>query len=128
MANFTVRWATRSIQHDGKIIQAQIWDIRASRPAEKTLPTAPPVARPARVCARAAPGFRRFVAHTPPRAPARAAGGERHRAVNRSYYRGAVGVLLVGNKCDLKHLQAVLTDDAEAFAEQNNLVRAEIDL
>jgi len=30
-------------------------------------------------------------------------------------------VMLVGNKCDLKHLQAVLTDDAKAFAEQNNL-------
>ena len=29
--------------------------------------------------------------------------------------------MLVGNKCDLKHLQAVLTDDAKAFAEQNNL-------
>ena len=29
--------------------------------------------------------------------------------------------MLVGNKCDLKHLQAVLTDDAKSFAEQNNL-------
>jgi GTPase SAR1 family protein len=29
--------------------------------------------------------------------------------------------MLVGNKCDLKHLQAVLTDDAKSFAESNNL-------
>jgi len=33
----------------------------------------------------------------------------------------SIVVMLVGNKCDLKHLQAVLTDDAKAFAEQNNL-------
>ena len=26
--------------------------------------------------------------------------------------------MLVGNKCDLKHLQAVPTDDAKSFAEQ----------
>ena len=35
----------------------------------------------------------------------------------------SIVVMLVGNKCDLKHLQAVLTDDAKGFAEQNNLVR-----
>ena len=29
--------------------------------------------------------------------------------------------VVLGNKCDLKHLQAVLTDDAKQFAEQNNL-------
>ena len=29
--------------------------------------------------------------------------------------------MLVGNKCDLKHLQACATEDAKAFAEQNNL-------
>ena len=33
----------------------------------------------------------------------------------------SIVVMLVGNKCDLKHLQAVLTDDAKSFAEQNNL-------
>ena len=30
----------------------------------------------------------------------------------------SIVVMLVGNKCDLKHLQAVLTDDAKSFAEQ----------
>ena len=29
--------------------------------------------------------------------------------------------MVVGNKCDLKHLQAVITDDAKSFAEKNNL-------
>merc|ERR1740130_569824 len=33
----------------------------------------------------------------------------------------SIVVMLVGNKCDLKHLQAVLTDDSKSFAEQNNL-------
>tara|TARA_B100000524_G_scaffold205091_1_gene107091 strand:- start:282 stop:710 length:429 start_codon:yes stop_codon:yes gene_type:complete len=33
----------------------------------------------------------------------------------------SIVVMLVGNKCDLKHLQAVLTDDAKSFAESNNL-------
>jgi len=33
----------------------------------------------------------------------------------------SVPLILVGNKCDLKHLQAVITDDAKSFAEQNNL-------
>ena len=30
----------------------------------------------------------------------------------------SIVVMLVGNKCDLKHLQAVFTDDAKSFAEQ----------
>src|SRR5690606_25648966 len=31
-------------------------------------------------------------------------------------------IMLVGNKCDLKHLRAVQTDEAMAFAEKNNLM------
>ena len=30
-------------------------------------------------------------------------------------------VMLVGNKCDLRHLQAVPTEEARAYAEKNNL-------
>ena len=30
--------------------------------------------------------------------------------------------MLVGNKCDLKHLQAVNTEDAEEFAHQHDLI------
>uniref|UniRef100_K7FTH7 small monomeric GTPase n=1 Tax=Pelodiscus sinensis TaxID=13735 RepID=K7FTH7_PELSI len=107
-----VEFATRSIQVDGKTIKAQIWDT---------------------------------------------AGQERYRAITSacSYYRGAVGallvydiakhltyenverwlkelrdhadnnivIMLVGNKSDLRHLRAVPTDEARAFAgsEKNNL-------
>ena len=39
----------------------------------------------------------------------------------RDHAEANIVVMLVGNKCDLKHLQAVLTDDAKSFAEQNNL-------
>ena len=31
-------------------------------------------------------------------------------------------VMLVGNKCDLKHLRAVNTEDAEEFAQQHDLM------
>ena len=30
-------------------------------------------------------------------------------------------VMLVGNKCDLRHLRAVPTEEARAYAEKNNL-------
>lgn len=30
-------------------------------------------------------------------------------------------IMLVGNKCDLRHLRAVTTEEASAFAEKNNL-------
>ena len=33
----------------------------------------------------------------------------------------SIVVMLVGNKSDLKHLQAVLMEDAKTFAEQNKL-------
>ena len=32
-----------------------------------------------------------------------------------------VVIMLVGNKSDLRHLRAVPTDEAKAFAEKNNL-------
>lgn len=34
-------------------------------------------------------------------------------------------VMLVGNKCDLRHLQAISTADGEIFAQENNLLFAE---
>eukprot|EP00898_Chlorokybus_atmophyticus_P005408 jgi/Chlat1/5869/Chrsp4S06379 len=97
-----VEFATRSIQLDGKTIKAQIWDT---------------------------------------------AGQERYRALAHVYYRGAIGallvydvtrrdtyehevrnladpsvvVMLVGNKTDLRHLRAVPTKEAAAFAESMGL-------
>ncbi|CAH8558824.1 unnamed protein product [Schistosoma turkestanicum] len=99
-----VDFATKNVKIDGKVVKAQIWDT---------------------------------------------AGQERYRAITSTYYRGAVGallvydiskphtffnldkwleelkeyasddivVMLVGNKCDLKHLRCVLTEDARKFAE-----------
>ncbi|KHN88530.1 Ras-related protein Rab-11A [Toxocara canis] len=92
-----VEFATRSIQVEGKTVKAQIWDT---------------------------------------------AGQERYRAITSAYYRGAVGallvydiakhelrdhadqnivIMLVGNKSDLRHLRAVPTDEAKAYAEKNQL-------
>ncbi|KAH9678763.1 ras-related protein RABA4d [Citrus sinensis] len=66
------------------------------------------------------------------------AGQERYRAVTSAYYRGAVGamlvydmtkghadknivIMLIGNKCDLGSLRAVPTEDAQEFAQRENL-------
>jgi GTPase SAR1 family protein len=156
-----VEFATRSIQHDGKIIKAQIWDTGARAgsvrvrvkvtgqgrgregPESGPHPTPPTEAQRTPLGTRARLG-------SPPSPLCAAAGQERYRAITSAYYRGAVGallvydiskrltfenverwlkelrthadpsivVMLVGNKCDLKHLQAVLTDDAKSFAEQ----------
>ncbi|KAF8763359.1 Ras-related protein Rab-11B like protein [Argiope bruennichi] len=100
-----VEFATRSIQVDGKTVKAQIWDT---------------------------------------------AGQERYRAITSAGHGGAllvydiakhltyenverwlkelqdhadqnIVIMLVGNKSDLRHLRAVPTDEARAFAEKNNL-------
>ena len=176
-----VEFATRSIQHDGKIIKAQIWDtgararsvrvrVRVSgqgrgrgRGSERAKPcphpASPTEAQRTPLGTRGCPAHPPLPGdHLPPAAQPRrspspfcgAAGQERYRAITSAYYRGAVGallvydiskrltfenverwlkelrthadpsivVMLVGNKCDLKHLQAVLTDDAKSFAEQ----------
>ncbi|KAH9763864.1 ras-related protein RABA1f [Citrus sinensis] len=87
-----VEFATRSIRVEDKIVKAQIWDT---------------------------------------------AGQERYRAITSAYYRGAVGALLVYDvtrhvtfenverwlkelRADLRHLRAVSTEDAKAFAEREN--------
>lgn len=33
----------------------------------------------------------------------------------------SIVVMLVGNKCDLKHLRAIVTEDAKKFADENSL-------
>ncbi|CAN1278267.1 Ras-related protein RABA4d [Linum perenne] len=54
------------------------------------------------------------------------AGQERYRAVTSAYYRGAVGAMLVydmtkRNKSDLGSLRAVPQEDAQEFAQRENL-------
>ncbi|KAE8679088.1 Ras-related protein RABA1i [Hibiscus syriacus] len=52
----------------------------------------------------------------------------RYQAITSAFYRGAVGALLVYDvtrhvtfeNADLRHLRAVSTDDAKAFAEREN--------
>jgi len=39
----------------------------------------------------------------------------------RDHAEANIVVMLVGNKCDLRHLRAVETDEAMAFSEQHNL-------
>ena len=103
-----VEFATRTVSMEGKTIKAQIWDTA---------------------------GQERYRAITS--AYYRGAVGallvydiskkltfenvERWLKELRTHADPSIVVMLVGNKCDLKHLQAVLTDDAKSFAEQNNL-------
>ena len=182
-----VEFATRSIQHDGKIIKAQIWDtagqeryraitsayyrgavgallvydiskrltfenverwlkeLRCAAPAADTQRArrarclslaaprarararAPPIARrPACLCRAnshdAAAQPRAAGPGLPPPGPLCAGlAADASAAPRRTHADPSIVVMLVGNKCDLKHLQACATEDAKAFAEQNNL-------
>jgi Ras-related protein Rab-11A len=103
-----VEFATKSIQAEGKTIKAQIWDTA---------------------------GQERYRAITS--AYYRGAVGallvydiskhstfenvERWLKELRDHAEANIVVMLVGNKSDLKHLRAVETDEAMAFAEQHNL-------
>ena len=66
---------------------------------------------------------RRHEPRTPPRGasthgcPARAAPAQELR----TYADSSIVAMLVGNKCDLKHMQAVDVEDAKDFAEDNTL-------
>jgi len=103
-----VEFATRSIQHDGKIIKAQIWDT-AGQERYRAITSA---------YYRGAVGAL-LVYDISKRLTFENV--ERWLKELRTHADPSIVVMLVGNKCDLKHLQAVLTDDAKTFAEQNNL-------
>ncbi|CAM9995862.1 ras-related protein Rab-11A-like [Lampetra fluviatilis] len=103
-----VEFATRSIQVDGKVIKAQIWDTA---------------------------GQERYRAITS--AYYRGAYGallvydiakhltyenvERWLKELRDHADSNIVIMLVGNKSDLRHLRAVTTDEAKAFAENHGL-------
>ena len=103
-----VEFATRSIQHDGKVIKAQIWDT-AGQERYRAITSA---------YYRGAVGAL-IVYDITKRLTFENV--ERWLKELRTHADPSIVVMVVGNKCDLKHLQAVLTDDAKAFAEQNNL-------
>ena len=103
-----VEFATRSIQHDGKVIKAQIWDT-AGQERYRAITSA---------YYRGAVGAL-IVYDITKRLTFENV--ERWLKERRTHADPSIVVMVVGNKCDLKHLQAVLTDDAKAFAEQNNL-------
>ncbi|EJD06273.1 ras-domain-containing protein [Fomitiporia mediterranea MF3/22] len=103
-----VEFATRTVQVDGKTVKAQIWDTA---------------------------GQERYRAITS--AYYRGAVGallvydiakqstfdnvQRWLKELRDHADSNIVIMLVGNKSDLKHLRAVLTDVAQSFAEENNL-------
>jgi len=103
-----VEFATRSIQHDGKVIKAQIWDT-AGQERYRAITSA---------YYRGAVGAL-LVYDISKRLTFENV--ERWLKELRTHADPSIVVMLVGNKCDLKHLQAVHTDDAKSFAEQNNL-------
>jgi len=107
-----VEFATRSISHDGKIIKAQIWDT-AGQERYRAITSA---------YYRGAVGAL-LVYDISKRLTFENV--ERWLKELRTHADPSIVVMLVGNKCDLKHLQAVITDDAKSFAEQNNLAFVE---
>jgi len=103
-----VEFSTKSIQHEGDTVTAQIWDT-AGQERFRAI---------ARAYYRNAVGAL-LVYDISRRSTFENAGqwlGEL-----RSHADANIKVLLVGNKSDLKHLRAVETDEAAAWAEQHNL-------
>jgi len=107
-ATIGVEFSTRQIEHDNKIIEAQVWDT-AGQERYKAITTA--YYRGAigallvyditnrssfQNCER---WLRELRAHTDP----------------------SMVAMLVGNKCDMRHRQQVDVEDAKDFAEDNNL-------
>ena len=103
-----VEFATRSIQHDGKIIKAQIWDT-AGQERYRAITAA---------YYRGAVGALLVYDITKRDSFENC---ERWLKELRTHGDAQVVAMLVGNKGDLKHLQAVDVEDAKDFAEDNNL-------
>ena len=106
-----VEFATRTVSMEGKTIKAQIWDT-AGQERYRAITSA---------YYRGAVGAL-LVYDISKRLTFENV--ERWLKELRTHADPSIVVMLVGNKCDLKHLQAVLTDDAKSFAEQNNLAGA----
>jgi len=103
-----VEFATRSIQVDGKTIKAQIWDT-AGQERYRAITSA--YYRGA-VGALLVYDIAKHLTYE---------NVERWLRELRDHADANIVIMLVGNKSDLRHLRAVPTDEAKAFAEKNNL-------
>uniref|UniRef100_A0A8C1A610 small monomeric GTPase n=1 Tax=Cyprinus carpio carpio TaxID=630221 RepID=A0A8C1A610_CYPCA len=103
-----VEFATRSIQVDGKTIKAQIWDT-AGQERYRAITSA--YYRGA-VGALLVYDIAKHLTYE---------NVERWLKELRDHADNNIVIMLVGNKSDLRHLRAVPTDEARAFAEKNSL-------
>ncbi|VDN09322.1 unnamed protein product [Dibothriocephalus latus] len=103
-----VEFATRSINVDGKIIKAQIWDT-AGQERYRAITSA--YYRGA-VGALLVYDISRYQTYENVEAWLREL---------RDHADSNIVTMLVGNKCDLRHLRTVPTNEAKAFAESHNL-------
>jgi len=103
-----VEFATRSIQVDGKTIKAQIWDT-AGQERYRAITSA--YYRGA-VGALLVYDIAKHLTYE---------NVERWLKELRDHADQNIVIMLVGNKSDLRHLRAVPTDEARAFAEKNSL-------
>jgi len=103
-----VEFATRSIQVDNKTIKAQIWDT-AGQERYRAITSA--YYRGA-VGALLVYDIAKHITYE---------NTEKWLRELRDHADSNIVIMLVGNKSDLRHLRAVPTDEAKAFAERNNL-------
>ncbi|KAK3703761.1 hypothetical protein QZH41_008440 [Actinostola sp. cb2023] len=103
-----VEFATRSIQVDGKVIKAQVWDT-AGQERYRAITSA---------YYRGAVGAVLVYDLTKQKTFQDV---ERWLMEVREHADPSIVIMLVGNKCDLRHLRAILTEDAKKFAEEKDL-------
>jgi small GTP-binding protein len=103
-----VEFATRSIQTDGKTIKAQIWDT-AGQERYRAITSA--YYRGA-VGALLVYDIAKHVTYE---------NVERWLKELREHADQHIVIMLVGNKCDLRHLRAVTTEESKGFAEKHGL-------
>lgn len=103
-----VEFATRSIKVDGKVVKAQIWDT-AGQERYRAITSA--YYRGA-VGALLVYDIAKHMTYE---------NVERWLKELKDHADSNIVIMLVGNKCDLRHLRAVPTEEAEQFAEQQSL-------
>nr|AAW27229.1 SJCHGC05511 protein [Schistosoma japonicum]CAX69561.1 Ras-related protein Rab-11A [Schistosoma japonicum] len=103
-----VDFATKNVVIDGKVVKAQIWDT-AGQERYRAITSA---------YYRGAVGALLVYDISKPDTFLNL---DRWLDELREYASDDVVIMLVGNKCDLKHLRCVLTEDAKLFAEQQGM-------